>query len=78
MSNLNPEIQKILDDHGIDPAPIDHAPMQDIKKRFDEKFGDPMKQIDDLFDTFGKIFGPKFHEDRQKNYDDAKKKEDES
>lgn len=73
MSNLNPEIQKILDDHGIDPAPE-----QTIKEKFDDKFGNPKDQLEDIFGAFGRIFSDRpFHEDRQRNYDEAKRIEDE-
>lgn len=69
MSELNPEIQRILDEHNIDPAPKKHA--------LDDKFNSPMDQLDDLFKTFGRIFAPKpFEEDRQRNYREAKDQED--
>ncbi len=64
MNNLD----KLLKGTGVKPH------KEDYQKTMDDNFGNPMKQLDDLFESFGRIFGGTFHEDRLRNY---KKAEDE-
>lgn len=43
-------LDKVLKENGIDPAPKDHS--------LDNMFQSPMDQLEDLFQTFGRIFSP--------------------
>ena len=66
MNNLD----KLLKGTGVKPH------KEDYQKTMDDNFGNPMDQLDDLFESLGRIFAPKlFHQDRFNNY---KKAEDEN
>ena len=55
---MNDQLKKVLDDNGI-------------KESKNETLNDVLgcDPIEDMFKAFGDIFGNRFHEDRQKNYD---------
>ena len=61
-------LDDLLKEVGIKPH------KEDYQQTMDDNFGNPMKQLDDLFESLGGIFGGTFHEDRLRNY---KKAEDE-
>ena len=60
------ELGKILRDNGISPAKKEPH-LEDI-------ILDSGKIMEDLFETFGKIFGPQYRIDLKKNIEIAKKK----
>jgi hypothetical protein len=54
-------LDKLLKEQGIKPSKKEHA--------LDDKFDSPMDQLDDLFESFARIFAPRpFHQDRFNNY----------
>ena len=65
MNNLD----KLLEGTGVKPAKDE--------KHLEDTILDAGEIMTEFFNALGDIFGNRFHEDRQKNYDNAKDKDDE-